>query len=205
VWTRPIITRPCHLSIVRSHARRQQKSRRPEACDCCTSCLMRRFSAHLFEGALPVPEGKARQPLRQGKGKVSRSPLHGTHSTGCGGGTNCSPRAPKGGRSRVQVRRVSTRNRGNASRASPSRPPRTSISSWTGLIRSAQRLPRLKPGMRPQVGHSCQPKPQRQFLTLPTMMQQNNPGFSGPAGLTERHSRGGGPAYVDHDEYDRDA
>jgi hypothetical protein len=38
-----------------------------------------------------------------------------------------------------------------------------------------------------------------------TVMQQNNPGFSGPAGITERNSLGGGPEHVDHDEYDRDA
>jgi hypothetical protein len=102
----------------------------------------------------------------------SRSPLHGTHSTGCGGGTNGSLRAPKGGTSRVRVRRVSSRTRGNASQASPSQRPRTSMSTWTGLIRSAQRLPLLKSGVRPQGGNSCQAKPQSQFLTLPRLTMQ---------------------------------
>jgi hypothetical protein len=39
----------------------------------------------------------------------------------------------------------------------------------------------------------------------PTVMQQNNHGVSGPAGITERNSLGGGPEYVDHDESNRDA
>jgi hypothetical protein len=38
-----------------------------------------------------------------------------------------------------------------------------------------------------------------------TVMQQNDPSFSGPASTTERNSLGGGPEPADDDEHDRDA
>jgi hypothetical protein len=39
----------------------------------------------------------------------------------------------------------------------------------------------------------------------PTVIQQNNAGFSGPADITAQKALGGGPEYVDDHELDGDA
>jgi hypothetical protein len=49
---------------------------------------------------------------------------------------------------------------------------RSWLHAFHGLRRRDERLPLLKPGMRPLGGNSRKPEPQRNFLTLPALTMQ---------------------------------